>query len=492
MENNFTFNRRLAFILSLVSITLIVIGIIIKFWHWDFDDSYIAYRYAENIINGNGWCFNPGECYNASTSVLNTLLIAIFSLITHDPRISAHILGGLSIFAAGMFCFLIFRKKIDDSYAAIVSIIIVMVLGYNNTWGLEIYLFSALCLLFVLLEVEGINTWYLLGFIILARPDGAVIFLSKTAVDIVKKKKIPIKGILQFSVVVLPWFLFSLYRFHQIFPATLSQKMWQGRSGFWGHGLVYLRYIHHLLATSTFMYGFSIVPAIFGLVIMLKKKSPFLYLVFFVIIQQVVYILLNVPDYPWYVSFFSLVFLLSSAYGFKTYFLSVSSGLYPFWPNWKTTNLSWHKSDVALILAILITAFSLNQFFILIKHPETDVRDKAYRTLAREINSKIPEGSIAALETGTIAYYTKRKILDITGLTSPQGEFMTGRNNDIFFKIRPKIVIMHSDKSNSVNAMEANVYNDPRFKFSYRLMDTVKYHGYAPLLVYVSNSQLKD
>lgn len=41
-----------------------------------FDDAFIAYRYADNLVHGNGWVYNPGEYKEGTSGFLWTLLIA--------------------------------------------------------------------------------------------------------------------------------------------------------------------------------------------------------------------------------------------------------------------------------------------------------------------------------------------------------------------------------------------------------------------------------
>lgn len=74
----------------------------IKYRQWAFDDSFIAYRYVENILNGHGWVYNVGEPYNASTSVLNIVLLTILTPIFRSPLTASIFLGSVSIFFAGV------------------------------------------------------------------------------------------------------------------------------------------------------------------------------------------------------------------------------------------------------------------------------------------------------------------------------------------------------------------------------------------------------
>src|SRR5207237_8909760 len=64
---------------------------------WNFDDGYIVCRYVENLRHGHGWAFNPGEAWNASTSVLNPVLTFLVSLGVRDVPLASHIVSSAAV-----------------------------------------------------------------------------------------------------------------------------------------------------------------------------------------------------------------------------------------------------------------------------------------------------------------------------------------------------------------------------------------------------------
>lgn len=62
------------------------------------DDAYISYRYAQNLVNGNGLVFNAGERVEGYTNLLYTLIAAIF--VRLDPE-SVY----ADCFAFNIFCY---------------------------------------------------------------------------------------------------------------------------------------------------------------------------------------------------------------------------------------------------------------------------------------------------------------------------------------------------------------------------------------------------
>jgi hypothetical protein len=455
-------NTRL-FIISIFILSLYSIGIFIKYINWDFDDSYIVYRIVKNILNGLGWTYNPGESYNPSTSVLNTLIITTTSLLTDDIQLSAHILGSIWILLSGIFLHNILWKRFNFFFSLCSAVIYIHILARNLTWGLEIHLFSFLALLFIYIETKPKPqkfSWPILGFLILARPDG-VIFLGLKWINLFfKKRSLSLKGLLSVSLILLPWILFSSYHFGQIFPNTLAQKVWQGNSGYWGTGRIYLNGIIDRLSFPAVQSILIVIAIPIGLLYMIKEKSKFIYIVIFSLLQQLVYIALNVPPYHWYFSFFDISLFIIIVYAVGMVLSTTIK---------KLINLPLskvylkRKKQIYTIVLILFLVLSLISITRSIKNTETDARDAAYRKIALKTKQQYPEGSLAVVEAGTIGYFTDYEIIDITGLTSGGAEFISGENNDLFFENPPDMILFHSPLWH----FEKEIFQDIRLEILY-------------------------
>ena len=64
---------------------------------YQYDDSYITYRYAENLANGHGLIFNQGERVDAASSFLFAVIISVLHKIGLNPQLSSVILSLLSL-----------------------------------------------------------------------------------------------------------------------------------------------------------------------------------------------------------------------------------------------------------------------------------------------------------------------------------------------------------------------------------------------------------
>jgi hypothetical protein len=101
--------------------------------------------------------------------------------------------------------------------------------------------------------------------------------------------------------------------------------------------------------------------------------------------------------------------------------------------------------------------------------------------------SNLPPGPVAAVEVGTVGYLTSRPILDLTGLTSVNPEFLSGIHLDRFFAHPPPLVIFHIP----IWGMERALYQDPRFRYIYGQGIEIP-TPYLPLQYFVAQRTAQD
>src|SRR4030043_1437307 len=82
--------------------TVQIIFLIWRFSSWYYDDPFISYRYAWNLIHGVGFVYNLGERVLSTTTPFFTILLAGFGFIWSDlPKIAA-LLGCLFTGLSGL------------------------------------------------------------------------------------------------------------------------------------------------------------------------------------------------------------------------------------------------------------------------------------------------------------------------------------------------------------------------------------------------------
>ena len=68
--------------------------------HAQLDDAYISYRYAQNLVEGHGLVYNPGEAVEGITNLLWALLVAVGIALGFKANATGHVLGLVSGVAA--------------------------------------------------------------------------------------------------------------------------------------------------------------------------------------------------------------------------------------------------------------------------------------------------------------------------------------------------------------------------------------------------------
>jgi hypothetical protein len=451
------------------------ISLYVLYRRWDFDDAFIVYRYVENLRAGHGWTFNSGQRWNASTSVLNPLLVLAASYAVGSIPKAAHLVGvgALGVGVVGLGLTLLRSGRVLPALALPATAMLIPPLLL--TWGLETQLFLGLILLFVGLEMQGRNTWALAGLLTLARPDGAVFILFKSVRELVETRRVPWRGLAVVAAVVGPWLVYSLATFHTVVPATLNNKRAQGASGGWGEGRVYLRGLQEALGSTFTRPTVVVVVAVLagiGLVATVVRRqwalaSPGL----FVLLQQTTYAVLNPPYYHWY----GVVFLFAMCF---YALLALDGFLHLPGPRLR---------PYATTAVLLVIVFAAGQHWLPRHEVRLGAREVAYRRVARYIRTQLPgTRTISATEAGVLGYYLPLdvSVIDLIGLTSHNPPYYQRRALSTFFTPGPELALFHQVSPDTVWGFETPVYTDRRFSERYELEQTFRTEGYPDLTLY--------
>ncbi len=447
--------------LPIAVLSLYVVALSKKFFYWDFDDGFIVYRIAKNILEHSEWSYNLAEAHNASTSVLNTLLVTAFGFLTSDIRQAAHYLGGLSLLISGVFTFLLFRSRAGTSLSLIGSAWLIHFVAHSSTWGIETHLFLALFLFFIYQERLSCFTWPTISFLILTRPDAILLAGLKFLKSLFRDRSSLSKGVVICGLILLPWIVFSLINFGQLFPDTLSSKVWQGNSGYWGNGLVYLKALTKHLFVEDWQKAVIFALALPGFYSWIRSKDTFLYFLSFSVLQQAAYIILNVPGYHWYFFSFDIALILGVIEGGSLLFKQLE-------PICRNYSILIKNSAFLLTLGYLTflsgTLISLDTF-------SKDVRNESYKKAIKYLDTvETGQGELATLEVGTFGYYSSRQIVDLVGLTSKNPEYISGKHLDNYFKNPAELVLLHKPLWH----FERALYDDLRFRIIYEFKNNIE------------------
>lgn len=157
---------------------------------WMLDDAFITFRYAQNLADGFGAVFNPGETPVEGYSNFTWMLLLTACIRCHlDPVVCSQVLA--AAFAGGTLALLAFAYRIVDGLRAATgatAAVLLASLGIFHPWiasGLESTAFGFLILLSLLLHGRSLQAdaktvvFPVLGIVCaltaLTRPEGLLV-----------------------------------------------------------------------------------------------------------------------------------------------------------------------------------------------------------------------------------------------------------------------------------------------------------------------------
>lgn len=403
--------------------------------NYQLDDALIYLRYIRNFFEGNGLQYNAGDCFNGLTSPLYSYLLIAVNTIAHHLQFTTIFLSFMFFWLAALFGAVVVSKNRYEQ--ALCGFFVVSSNYFYITFGMETGLFLFLTAL-ALFFYRNDRLFFLgatIGLVFLTRPEGiflgGVVFLHYILTN---KRLPPIKCLAAPIIIILANFIFNYFYYGSLLPATGDAKIGQGRSGFWGSGLLFL-HVSFMKGTyfggSYSMLWFTLTTAAVGLWVSLRSLTTRLILAYLVLLGAF-YVFLNLPNYPWY-------------YGPFFYFLTLFSAIGAY----QLARLANYTSEgprglfAASPIVGLILIFSLyNLKFSSFPRGPHDM----YRNIGNWIKTNTPSNSIvAAVEIGTIGWYSNRYIIDILGLTNPyNADFIAQK--DVYSwltKYSPDYIVVH-------------------------------------------------
>lgn len=398
--------------ITTIYISIILILFFCGYYYFRLDDTYIFYNYAKNIAEGNGYVFNPIEKVNATTSPLYTLVLALIYLILNPiVNIDFTVVGNIISILSIIWIFISIKKLLNDNirfYFFAIVFLSMPLLKFG--FGMETFLNLALIIYSIYLYT---NEKYFLasifiGLSVLARFDSAlfagIIFLHY----LYAKRKFPFLNMLAgFSLIILPWFIFSKLYFNSFLPTTISAKLSQYELGLFGNGLIFFTNSARVIPGKYFTVLLIISTLLFSLLYLYKIRklnSSSVGINLILIWSAALFItygfIINAPPYQWYYIPFTIAVSIL-----------VSRVL-------STTIKNYLFQNILILLFFLIANISP------IKNYLEGYNPKYYNfTRAVEwLNHNAKNGDLLAVDdVGILGYnYKKGRLIDALGLINPE------------------------------------------------------------------------
>ncbi len=305
-------NKRLLSILVRFGYVFIVGSILYSnFSHQVYDDPFITYRYAENLKNGFGFVYNPGERILSTTTPLFAMLLAALGDFWTDFQSLANLIGAFSIAIGGVFLWEL-GKTWKTPFVGWGGLLLYPTFPLLlSTFGSETPFFLALCLgAFVLYARNHFGlTAIILSLAILTRSDGVLVaallvfhylWANRTEIRNLNFWRRQSWGSLGIALgLLLIWHSFAWYYFGSPLPVTLAAKQAQGRMAI---SQLFAPGILQVAGWYSSGWNYWIEFGLFGIgvVFALLKRRYWLLVLSWTGLYFLAYSLLGVTNYFWY------------------------------------------------------------------------------------------------------------------------------------------------------------------------------------------------
>lgn len=370
------------------------------------DDAFIQFAYADNLAKHGTWGFFPDQNANTATSPLNVLLLTFFTFLTGST------VTGAVWFTALLLLFLLVTTQAlsrrlfgnDPFFGLLVFTGIAANPLLLSCIGMEVPLFVLFWI--AALVLCDLKRWRLmaacLALLTLARPDGFLLFLIMLPFVMTESstsRKEKLFFVFLYPLLLLPWNLYSWIQLGSVLPDTLFIKMRQEswlKDVSFGSGLVKLyfqRFPFELLLS------FAALP--FSFFAIKRQTKPVVWIAgAYGILHYACYSALKVPPYHWYYAHLVLSVVVVGSFGAALLCASIH--------RWKYILILFSLSGLVFVLAK--NGFPLQEAPVHTNWATHDQYKQAGEWLRQNTDPK--DTFIMAGEIGTLAYYSKRRLLN--------------------------------------------------------------------------------
>ncbi len=480
------------------------------------DDAFITFRYARNILAGEGFVFNPGQRVMGTTTELYTLLMTGLGALAGGPQADlpwiALVVNALADAGTALLLWQI-GKRAGFELAGAAAGLAWGVAPYSVTFaigGLETSLYVFLLTLTVWAHIthRGRLTALAAALSLLTRPD-ALILLGPLALDWLirgfrnKAERVRMSEILIAALPLLAWLIFATLYFGSPIPHSVQAKLGAYRLGS-VEGLVRLlqhyttpfhwqNLMHSAAAVSLGVLLFPFLSFV-GIYRSVRAESrlatwavyPWLYLIVFAAANPLIFRWYLTPPLP-------------------AYFFFIFVGLEDVLTRLSTARRAgpapvWLRSLLMAALCAPMLVGLLSEWRLRPDHgplrPAPDMAfiqlELLYRQAAEQTAPRLNGQSVlAAGDVGVLGFYTPARILDLVGLNSPEAlQYypLDEKYYAINYAVAPEMIL--DQQPDALVILEVygrlGLLRDERFTAGYRLEQTLPtdIYGSKGMLIY--------
>jgi hypothetical protein len=386
-----------------------------SFWDVRPDDPFITYRYAQNLVNGQGLVFNPGARFLGATSPAHMLLAApVYGTCGQELLPSVMDAAGCIAWSVQALCvYALLLPSVGILAASAVALLVDLGAAESFMWvsfETNIALAFALLALVVGRRERHALAAVLLGIATLFRPEMTLLAAIVFGSLLLQRARALWRAVVLFVCVVGSWVAFAAWYYGSPLPHSAVEKF--QRATF----TAYLEHAFQHLGAVVIPFGDGLWRSlaawalwIAGVVVLARRDRALLILALFGFLHALVFTVVLRPfvEHSWHL----YPFVASGA-------VFVAGAL----ASLLRAPQRWLQVCAALALsgAIIATAARSQQAAADEEGAYwTGARDAVYRDSARFIRESLrPDEEFAAIEVGTLSYYSDRKAYDLGGLVT--------------------------------------------------------------------------
>lgn len=430
--------------------------------HYALDDAYVTYRYADNVLRGLGFTYNPGVPVLTTTAPFFAWALVPVAALLGSVPLAGGVLSAAGLAIAALSLFHWFARDGDPQGGRIAAALALACPLLLSSWGMETCLWLGLLLAggyWLTAPVVGCQKALaagalrvpgrrqlspanvslagaaLLGVALLTRADAALPILLFGALAAWRRRRLPWREALVVLAVALLLVVALTWRYGSPLPQSLEAKTAQFTLGWYGYlpgTLVWWReFVPHpalfwlwlpflllgcvaLIASALRHMGLSVLSTP-------NSHLPSLTLVW-AAGHSAVYTWIKVAGYHWYYAPVALTAIVLAASGAS---LAVAAaGLV----SASTSGLAnvpgpagahrWAGVLAPLCAALLLTPELATDVALVRRQPEA--KAQLYEGAGRWLDAHAEAGAlVGVMEMGIVGFYDRRPTIDFAGLADP-------------------------------------------------------------------------